>query len=322
MVVEAWDEYRGWAKRSRSLRAEARRWRFWSLVGFVATGLLGAMAAYFSTGGAGGALDDRGARFLACLTAVASAVSLYVGRQALAAGSESGWLRARATAEAIKSECFRFCAGATPYEPEKQSPADALAAFIEKRNAIGAITVGDALTPDDDPVGGQGDDRRPEKPMPEAWYIESRINGQIQFYRNGKDENERGFETLRNASLAVGVATTVVSVAAAYYGAWLAVWVAVLTTFGAAISAYGLVDRRKYLAVSYAAMKSRLERLKERHAAGGMSLQGLVTAAEDIMEAEHSAWLDQMTKTIRAAQEAAPQEAAPQDSAPKDQPNG
>jgi hypothetical protein len=312
MIVEAWDEYRGWAKRSRALQTEAQRWNFWSAVAFVATGLLGAMAAYFAAGGAGGALDDRGARLLACMAAIASAVSLYVGRQALAVGAESGWLRARATAEAIKSECFRFAAGVAPYQQDKVSPADALAAFIERRNAITARTVGDSLTPDDDPVAEKGDERRPEMPMTDAWYVESRINGQIQFYRNGKEKNERSHETLRNGSLTVGVATTVISTAAAYYGAWLAVWVAVLTTFGAAISAYGLVDRRKYLALSYATMKTNLDRLKERYAAGGMSLQALVTTAEDIMEAEHAAWIDQMTKTIRSA---------PEQPAPKDPPN-
>ena len=64
-------------------------------------------------------------RALACAAAVASALSLYVGRQALAVGAESGWLRARATAEAIKSECFRFAGGVGDYAPDKASDGDA-----------------------------------------------------------------------------------------------------------------------------------------------------------------------------------------------------
>ena len=46
--------------------------------------------------------------------------------------------------------------------------------------------------------------------------------------------------------------------------------------------------------------------MKERYAAGGMSLQALVAAAEDLMESEHAAWIDQMAKTISPRASAAP----------------
>ena len=72
------------------------------------------------------------------------------------------------------------------------------------------------------------------------------------------------------------------------------------TTVGAAVGAYGLAERQKYLAASYAAMKANLERLKERFEAGGVTLQALVAAAEDLVESEHAAWIDRMTKTIRS----------------------
>jgi hypothetical protein len=48
-------------------------------------------------------------------------------------------------------------------------------------------------------------------------------------------------------------------------------------------------------------MKSNLERLKERYLVGGVSLQALVAMAEDLMESEHAAWIDQLAKTIRPA---------------------
>jgi hypothetical protein len=34
---------------------------------------------------------------------------------------------------------------------------------------------------------------------------------------------------------------------------------------------------------------------------GGVALQSLVATAEDLMESEHAAWIDQMAKTIRSA---------------------
>jgi len=306
MIVEAWDEYRGWAKRARSLQRSAEFWNFWSLVAFVATGLLGAAAAYFAAGGAGGALDDRGARALACVAAVAAAVSLYVGRQALAYGAEAGWLRARAIAESIKSECFRFAAGVHPYEAVGDAPKEALALFIERRGALAGRAGGD-LTAEDDPVTDKGDDRRPERPLSDAWYIEKRIDGQIHYYASGREKNEKAYARLRDWGFAVGIVTTVVSTAAAYYGPQLAVWVAVLTTFGAAISAYGLADRQRYLASTYAGMKGGLERIKERYRAGGMSLPELVGAAEDLMESEHSAWIERMTRTVPAQPDGKPE---------------
>jgi hypothetical protein len=92
-----------------------------------------------------------------------------------------------------------------------------------------------------------------------------------------------------------------VSAVAAVYGARFAAWTGALTTVGAAVGAYGLAERQKYLAASYAAMKANLERLKERYLVGGASLQALVAIAEDLMESEHAAWIDRMAKTIRPA---------------------
>ncbi len=310
MIVEAWDEYRGWAKRARSLQQRARRWNFWAMVALVATAFLGAAAAYFGAYPPDGLPDwlpkARLGTALACAAAVASALSLYVGRQALAVGAESGWLRARATAEAIKSECFRFASGVGDYAPDKASEPDAASAFIEGRKAIAARAAGDSLTPEDDPVAAGVDDRRPSRPLTDQWYLSKRIDGQIEFYKEGQEKSERAYDLLQKLSFAAGAVIVIVSTAAAYYGAWITIWTGALTTIGAAVSAYGLADRQKYLAASYAAMKANLERLKERYRIGGMTLQALVAAAEDLMESEHAAWIDRMTKTIHTAPEPPP----------------
>ena len=102
-------------------------------------------------------------------------------------------------------------------------------------------------------------------------------------------------------SFAAGAISVAFGAAATFYRPRFAEAIAALTTIAAAVTAYGLIDRRKYLAASYAGMKANLERMKERYAAGGMSLQALVAVAEDLMESEHAAWIDQMAKTIRPA---------------------
>ena len=300
MIEQAWNEYRGWAKRARSLQAKTDRWNFWAMAALILTAFLGAAATFVETYGTSWPGSAEIVRALACAAAVASALSLYVGRQALAVGAESGWLRARATAEAIKSECFRFAAGVGDYAPDKASEADATNAFIERRKAIAARAAGDSLTPQDDPVGPAGDDRRPSRPMADQWYLSKRVDGQIEFYRNGQEKNERAYQRLQLWSFVAGALIAAVSAIAAVYGARFAAWTSALTTIGASVGAYGLAERQKYLAASYAAMKANLERLKERFEVGGVTLQAMVAAAEDLMESEHAAWIDRMTKTIHA----------------------
>jgi SMODS and SLOG-associating 2TM effector domain 1/Protein of unknown function (DUF4231) len=305
MIEQAWNEYRGWAKRARSLEAKAGRWNLWAMIALVATGVLGAASSFFGASATdwlpGWLSHDQFATALACAAAIASALSLYVGRQALAVGAESGWLRARATAEAIKSECFRFAGGVGDYAPGKASEGDAATAFIDRRKAIAARAAGDSLTPEDDPVEPAGDDGRPSRPMTDKWYLTNRIDGQVEFYRRGQEKNESAYQRLQLWTFLAGAIIAVVSAVAAVYGARFAAWTGALTTFGAAVSAYGLAERQKYLAASYAAMKANLERLKERYLVGDVTLQSLVASAEDLMESEHAAWIDQMAKTIRPA---------------------
>ena len=305
MIEQAWNEYRGWAKRARSLQAKAGRWNLWAMIALVATGVLGAASGFFGANPTdwfpGWLSDGQFATALACAAAIASALSLYVGRQALAVGAESGWLRARATAEAIKSECFRFAGGIGDYAPGKASDGDAATAFIDRRKAIAARAAGDSLTPEDDPVGPAGDDRRPSRPMTDKWYLTNRIDGQVEFYRQGQEKNEDAYQRLQLWSFIAGAVIAAVSAIAAVYGARFAAWTGALTTAGAAVSAYGLAERQKYLAASYAAMKANLERLKERYLVGGVTLESLVATAEDLMETEHAAWIDQLAKTIRPA---------------------
>jgi hypothetical protein len=67
-----------------------------------------------------------------------------------------------------------------------------------------------------------------------------------------------------------------------------------MTTIAASIAAYGLIDRRKYLIGSYAAMQSSLEQILGLDNEAPMNLVDLVTTTEDLLEGEHKAWLPQM----------------------------
>jgi len=234
MIEEAWDEYRGgWAKRARTLQTSSRRW---SRVAFGCAGLaaiLGAAASQVT----GGSISSRALAFLA---AVAAAMASILGREILSVDSEARWIRARATAEAIKSECFRFAAQLGDY-----AGSSARAAFIARRSTLSEQAERAGLTPLPDPVPSSGDARLPPFPLTMPWYIEHRLDEQMRYYANGQTENEEGVRRYRVAGFAAAVIAAILGVAASNFGqGWFAPWVGVMTTLAAAAAAYGLLDRR------------------------------------------------------------------------------
>ena len=79
----------------------------------------------------------------------------------------------------------------------------------------------------------------------------------------------------------------------------------------ASIAAYGLIDRRKYLIASFAAMQSRLEEILGLDKDAPMSLADFVTTTEDLLESEHKAWLPQMLGMQHQPPAQPPQQAQP-----------
>ena len=189
MIEDAWDEYRGWAKRARTLQANARRW---SLMSFACTGL----AAVLGAAAAQAAGSHITGRVLAFAAAVVAAMTPVLGREILSADSEAKWIRARAAAEAIKSECFRFAAKLGDY-----AGADAESAFVARRDALGEPAERVGLTMLPDPAPADGDARRPPVPLTAAWYIQHRIDEQIKYYAEGQTDNERATSQLRTIKI-------------------------------------------------------------------------------------------------------------------------
>ena len=69
-----------------------------------------------------------------------------------------------------------------------------------------------------------------------------------------------------------------------------------MTTITVAVMAYGLLDRRQYLAATYGAMATRLSRIKEMFSEATVDLAALVTTTEDLLQTEHAAWSEQMSR--------------------------
>ena len=286
MIDTAWDEYRGWALRARELQSSSQRWNRAALICAALAAALGAAAT--QTAG-----DPSAGKVLSLLAAVAAALTPILGKEILSLGAEAKWIRARATAEAIKSECFRFAAGAGDY-----AGADAQEKFAEHLSQLSEEARKAQLFALQDPVPASGDRRRPSLPLDPKWYMASRIDDQIKYYGNKQQQHEQAVTRLRYVAFGASVLAALCGAAGLTNQQAFGPWVGALMTIATAVAAYGLLDRRQYLAASYGAMAMSLARIKGL--AGSLTLQVLVIRAEDVIESEHAAWIERMTQTIPA----------------------
>jgi hypothetical protein len=295
MLRQVWNTYRGWGKLAGDLQSGTRRWNLAALYCVMAAAVFGAVASVASDSWSAGA---------AIAATVASAVGAFLGRQILGAGDEANWIQARAVAEGIKSECFRYAARAGVYAV---GDADAAKAFVNRTTEIAKQAIDKGLVAADNPVPDSGDRREPPVPLTIDWYKKGRIQDQIDYYRDARVRNQKAAGALWWVAFAAGLAAVVFGA----LGAWaklFAPWIGAMTTVAAAIAAYGLIDRRKYLIASYAAMQSSLGQVLGLDEEVPMNLADLVATTEDLLDSEHKAWLPQMLARQHRPQAERPQE--------------
>jgi len=290
MLRQVWNAYRGWAKLARDMQSRTQQWNLAALLCVIAAAVFGAIASV---------APNAASALIAGAATVASAVGAFLGRQIVGSGDESGWIQARAVAEGIKSECYRYAARAGAYAADpavQKADADAASAkALAARTAELAKAATDkGLVRGDNPVPQGGSDKRePPTPMTKEWYATGRIQDQIDYYRGAVERNRKAADQLWWVAFTAGLAAVV----AGALGVWqqqFAPWIGAATTIAASIAAYGLIDRRKYLIASFAAMQSRLEEILGLDKEAPMSLPDLVMTAEDLLDGEHRAWLPQM----------------------------
>ena len=171
--------------------------------------------------------------------------------------------------------------------------ADAARALAARSDAIAKQAVDKRLVRANDPVPASGDKCEPPVPLTTDWYKQRRIQDQIDYYHETRKKNQKAAEELWWVAFAAGLAAVVFGA----LGAWaqrFAPWIGAMTTIAASIAAYGLIDRRKYLIGSYAAMQSSLEQILGLDKEAPTSIVDLVTTTENLLEGEYKAWLPQM----------------------------
>jgi hypothetical protein len=280
----AWKDYRGWAEASGALQRASRRQAISVLVITCAAAFFGALASiHWPNDG-----------FILVTTSLAAAILVGIGtllgRYILDANAQQQWIQARATAESIQSECYRYAARCGEYASK-----DAAQRFKDRIDAFSAAATSKGLFAD-----AQARAAPPRRPAPAIdmtadWYRTNRLIEQRDWYQKRSGEHASTAGRLRNISFALGsVATALGAVSAAHIVNWVAPFVAMMTTVMTSVAAYGALGRQVYLAASYSEMASQVDRLVALNREGDLSDEKLVEAGEDLLSSEHRAWADRV----------------------------
>jgi hypothetical protein len=204
------------------------------------------------------------------------------------------WIAAREISEALKAEGYIFAAAAPPYSDVSAAP-PLLAARVDELIA-GAQTVGPLPPPVDNPA-------RPHQPLTTADYISQRVDGQRETHIDGA----RGYVGRLRSWRGVAILLMLVSaglgaIAGLTKQAAINVWIAVVSTALATVTAYVAASRFEFLAASYAATAERLEGLVRRWRAKQDPTRAeadrFVLDCEAVLAAQNRTWGDELSKRV------------------------
>ena len=285
-----WTQYRTWAITARHYKNEVSRWRDIVLVLSIGGAVIGTLSQQLVVWNVAPAASWL-VRGLGFVSAAALVLAAFFTKEIFSPDPEARAVRARAAAEAFKSQAYLLATGAPPYDaittPEGlfEKPQKVQQALEN----LAPLTITES----------QKNERIPSFPMSMDEYVKQRVDDQIGFYSRSADANTQKVAKTRRLSLILGALAAVLGIVAATYSS-VAGWVAVIGTITASIAARQYAGRYQFLIVSYRAAGEKLEGLKARWEVE-RKLQAaadhkFIQACEDAISAENSAWMAEWTK--------------------------
>jgi hypothetical protein len=238
--------------------------------------------------------EGGGRRTFAAIGTLVLALATFLTARLGAANNVSGWVRARAAAEALKREGYKFAAQAAPYD----DPATAEERLAKERQAIEdqLIDLTDQLVELDEPGS------MPTDPIAPGDYVTRRIKGQLAYYRPKAEQARAAAQRLRAAEFGFALLATLVTAAVGLMEKYpvsgfpfdLAALTAILTTIGATILSHIEASRYDFVVRSYRTTARRLEdmlgSLKATPAAPSAEWSAFVEGCEGILATENNSW--------------------------------
>ena len=288
-----WGQYRTWDLTAQGLRQGVARWRKIVLALSVGGAVFGTLAKHIDSLNMAswpGWLPPT----LGLLGGLALGLAGYFTKELLNPGPEAKAVRARAAAEALKSNAYLVATGAPPYA--SATNADELLAKAQEIRA-GVEDLAPLSITSQQEVEGM-----PSVPLSVDDYVRQRVVQQVEeFYLPKVRMNAKKLALGRRLSLILGVLAVVLGLWSAK-STTVAGWVAVIGAITAAVAAHQYAERYQFLSVSYQATADRLKWLKTKFELDGNSQNAVdaqhafIVACENAISTENSAWMAEWTK--------------------------
>lgn len=291
------DRQAEWSATANELKATIDRARTLVFALSIAGAVLAAIASQMNDPAPGTALAGNHRAWVAILAALSLAIGTFFSQRLLGAGQVTAWVRARALAEALKREAYKFATGAAPYNDPDAAKNEAL--LDQQRSTIERD--GDDL--EDQLVGAAGPGSAPRTALTLEDYRTGRVIGQArQYYRPTAKKYRQAARRLRQIEFGLALLATIFTAVAGVAGKSapifgiqldFAAFTAVLTTLGGALLAHIEASRYDFLAMTYTATARRLE---DRCNAPVVSPSDFVNDCETVIANENTSWIAKWTK--------------------------
>jgi hypothetical protein len=281
VLANAWARQSVWSLVANRLKRDVRRARLTVLGLTIAGALLSTLAVVAG-------LERPGGKALAFTAAVAVGLAGIV-RSRASAQAVRDWTRARSASEAIKSEVYLYLTrvgGYTSGDVERRL--DEELAEVE-RDVEDLLPHAQGVQPERRSVPGVRDVDA---------YERDRVAGQIEgYYRKQAGRIGERLRRVRWSEVGLAVLGAVLAAAA---GTWevddIAVWVPVVTTVAAAITAHAAAERYEFLLVEYLRTAAELERLVARRKRPGViEDEEFVRRCEHVISVQNEGWMAKLT---------------------------
>jgi SMODS and SLOG-associating 2TM effector domain 1/Protein of unknown function (DUF4231) len=296
-LADVWRDQRQWSHAASRLKKRIILWRSAALLFAILGAVLATLATQVDlTSVLGQALSIAAAAALAVVPVIRGA---RLGKDRI-----EGWTRARSASEALKAEAYFYLTSTAPYDQDRDGELlKQAAAIVRQVEDLAGATVG---TPDAD------------KPLPNVHdvnsYLRLRVQPQIDnYYRPQAAKQQQRLSLFRGIEFTLSVLAALLgAIAATARMDSVGVWVAVVTTVGAAITAHIAAARYEHLVISYLStarqLRSLLRSWEGRSDKTAKAAGKLVRDCEDVISRENESW---MAAWSRGDDPALPSRAAP-----------
>jgi hypothetical protein len=292
LLETKWQIARRWAAEARQQQASHVRQARLALGFAVAAAVSGAIATAIGVGEKEGSSFSLSGLF-ALMAGTTAAISTFFGRHILNEQSQAKWIVARATAENLQSECYRFAARIGAYTGSKS---EAAKSFDARTNELVAAARDKGIEP---PVKAAPSSSRltPAEDMSAEWYVQNRLTQQKDWYFSRSEEHRNKARLAQRLGLMFGILAALLGFLGSITQGWLSItpFIGAMTTIATAVALFASVDRHVFLASSYGGYAEAIASLLARFGEGLVREDDLVLEGETLLASEYAAWTARTT---------------------------